>query len=352
VEEEKTLFEISDPTVIGRVVSEIRIDVKGSGFHCLCCGHPTFEFYKGDLLLAMVGLHHGRSLRWIEGWAGDALLTSASAEFLLHFLAEHGVSEPLEEHLEMQRSRDRVARVKKLRLERYRAVMDEALATSVFGSESEEDAIVVLQSIEPVARATLAFRLYGSHDVGWNMQAGFDRLVAEKLLGTASLEVLVPAMKGALADSQGVNGVARWLFGDFRLNEVSPGVVRELLPTVGRHALAHPSALNRLRTVAILKAFGGPQAISLLREKLSGVIEPRTRDPEEDTTLGGWVIFRVEDIEVDEGCTDRAFAGLALAKLGDKTSLPAIASLLATTNGVDRKVLSDALRILRQMKTP
>ena len=337
IDAEETLFETIDPTLIGKVVTEIRLDDQGSGFHCLCCGGPTFEFYKGDALVAMIGFHHGRSLRWSEGWSADALLTPASAEFLLHFLADHGVPGPFEERLKMQHRGDRVARIEKIRSEGYREVMSEPLAAAVFAARSDEEVIAVFERIEPIECAVVAFRLYGSHDADWDMQSGFDRLVAEKLLGVASPEVLVRAMKASIGNSQGVNGVARWLFGDFRIDVVAPEAVGELLPAIGPSALGHPSALNRRRTVSVLKAIGGPSAISLLRAKLAGVIEPRERNPEEDTTLGGWVIFRAEDIEVDDDCSDRAFAALALARLRDKASIRAIKSLAIAASDADRR---------------
>lgn len=348
IDDEETLFQTTDQTLIGKVVTGIRLDEQESGFHCLCCGRPTFEFYKGDVLVAMIGFHHGSSLRWSEGWSADALLTEASAEFLLHFLADHGVPGPFEERLEMQQSSNRVARIEKIRGERYRAVMSETLAAAVFASRSDEETIAIFAKIEPVERAIVALRLYGSHDADWDMQSGFDRLVAERFLGAASPEVLVLAMKASLRDSQGVNGVARWLFGDLKIDGVAPEVVGEILQTIGPPALAHPSALNRRRTISVLKTIGGPSAISLLRKRLSGVIEPRDRNPEEDTTLGGWVVFGSEDIEVDDDCSDRAFAALALAQLRDRASIPVIAALAINAREADRKVLDEALRVLKK----
>jgi len=58
----------------------------------MCCGEPSIEFYQKDKLLLTLGYHHGRSLRWPEGWPGDALLTAPGADALRNWLVEHRVS--------------------------------------------------------------------------------------------------------------------------------------------------------------------------------------------------------------------------------------------------------------------
>ena len=50
-------------------------------FRCRCCGDPTFEVYAGDRLLAMVGFHHGETVRW-SGWPADASLQPGAAQRL------------------------------------------------------------------------------------------------------------------------------------------------------------------------------------------------------------------------------------------------------------------------------
>lgn len=94
---EKTLFEEKDAEKIKVVLSRFAVDEKKSNFACGCCGEPTFEFYRGAVLVASVGMHHGRSVRWPGGWPADGLLTDASAEFLCDWLAEHGVEGPRKE---------------------------------------------------------------------------------------------------------------------------------------------------------------------------------------------------------------------------------------------------------------
>jgi hypothetical protein len=59
----------------------------GSGGHCMCCGKPTLElFSRQGESLAVLGIHHGRSVRW-NAWKDDAELLDGRR--LLDWLANH-----------------------------------------------------------------------------------------------------------------------------------------------------------------------------------------------------------------------------------------------------------------------
>ncbi len=68
--------------------------------HCMCLGDQALELYSGSRLLATIGLHHGRSIRW-EAWKYDALLVDGQC--LLDWMAERGVIGPLQAYQEAQR---------------------------------------------------------------------------------------------------------------------------------------------------------------------------------------------------------------------------------------------------------
>jgi hypothetical protein len=89
--DEKTIFEEKDPATIARVIASLRIDAAKSGHHCMCCGGPSIEFYRGDELLVTLGCHHGNALRWVEGWRGDGVMTTDSAAELNGWLRANGV---------------------------------------------------------------------------------------------------------------------------------------------------------------------------------------------------------------------------------------------------------------------
>lgn len=91
LEDERVLFEESNSDRIAELIRSIEVDEWNSGSYCHCCGDPSIEFYNGDELVVTLGYHHGRSLRWREGWSGDALLTESSANKLAAWLAASSV---------------------------------------------------------------------------------------------------------------------------------------------------------------------------------------------------------------------------------------------------------------------
>jgi hypothetical protein len=102
IEQERTLIEESEASKVADICRSIRIDEWGSGgcwggFHCMCCGNPSIEFYRDDDLILTLGFHHGRSVRWAGGWKWDGLLTRESATKLTSWLAEHGVQSETDE---------------------------------------------------------------------------------------------------------------------------------------------------------------------------------------------------------------------------------------------------------------
>lgn len=88
---EKTVFEETDPEKIKQIIRAVRIDRANSGHHCMCCGGPSIEFYRGGELVVTLGCHHGKALRWNEGWRGDGVMTSESAAEVNAWLIANGV---------------------------------------------------------------------------------------------------------------------------------------------------------------------------------------------------------------------------------------------------------------------
>lgn len=92
--QERTLAEVRDAARIKILLEAIDINEPQSGSHCMCCGDPAIELYAGDKLVMMLGIHHGQSLRWPDGWPGDALLTPRGAAALRNWLAANGGTGP------------------------------------------------------------------------------------------------------------------------------------------------------------------------------------------------------------------------------------------------------------------
>ena len=95
------LLELSDAPAIAALHRHLSIiEDENSFFHCMCMGEQALELYRGLELIATIGLHHGRSIRW-DGWELDAELVDGHG--LLVWLAEQGVASPLEKYQESQR---------------------------------------------------------------------------------------------------------------------------------------------------------------------------------------------------------------------------------------------------------
>ncbi|MDB6003466.1 MAG: hypothetical protein JWR15_453, partial [Prosthecobacter sp.] len=119
-EEEKTIVEIKGAKGIAEIAERFEINENNSGGHCMCCGNPTFEFYEDAKLVATIGFHHGRSIRWWSGnWPGDGFLTARSSEFLIQWLAEKGCDGPRQEWLEQKRQQAAARR----RWQRYESLL-------------------------------------------------------------------------------------------------------------------------------------------------------------------------------------------------------------------------------------
>ena len=141
IEREKTLAEITDAGEISRFIHGIVINGWRSGGACMCCGDPTFEFYAGDRLLAMVGYHHTERLRWADGkWRGDGQLTAVSRSFVISWLSQHGVDGPRRAREQEQRSRAEEQRVKK----RYAELVGEETLAAVAAASRK-----ISQSFDP-----------------------------------------------------------------------------------------------------------------------------------------------------------------------------------------------------------
>ncbi len=69
----------------------LRIDEQSNGFHCMCPGQWTFVFFQGEEQLAVIGYHHGVSIRW-HRWQSDVYLREKGQ--LLGWLSAHGVTGP------------------------------------------------------------------------------------------------------------------------------------------------------------------------------------------------------------------------------------------------------------------
>ncbi|MCE9637965.1 MAG: hypothetical protein K8T90_19875 [Planctomycetes bacterium] len=85
------LFETHDADVARELLDLVRIADRASGDHCLCIGGDEVDVLRGDSVAASFQFQHGRSLRSLQLWPGDATLTAESAEAVCAWFGAHGM---------------------------------------------------------------------------------------------------------------------------------------------------------------------------------------------------------------------------------------------------------------------
>ena len=341
---EITNFEVHEPAKIKEIIGSIDINESESGFHCGCNGNIHFDFFRGEEKTASISFHHGRSLRWIEGWPGDAMLTPKAAEFLCNWLADSGVKGPLMERTEILAAE----RAAKERARRCSQLIPPDLLQKIKAAKREQVAELCKEEIpDESKRAELLLRLLGCDEDSWNRSGGVNVSVAYRLREKLSKNILCSAYIHSMNDPLITNGAARWLFGWEEYKEITGAELREILPTLARNALAHPRKVNRWITFWTLDKIGEKAVVGVLRDVLNGKIKARSLPEDEKVEPGGWAVLDGRMGGISEDCSDEAYAALILARLGDRESLPQIEKLMEKSNGEDKKVFGEALKLLK-----
>jgi hypothetical protein len=309
--DEKTIHETRDEAVIAEVAAHFQVADTSSGGHCMCCGDPTFEFYRGGELVATLGFHHGRSVRWWDGvWPGDGMLLQSSAQFLIDWLATHGYDKPKKQYQEAMAEQKAAQR----RWDRAKALMPQAVLTALEDAKSEEEAAAAFTKNVPdeAARAALLLSLYGRDDGAWTLTDGLDQGIQENWLPTIPQEVLDRVIVASKPESEQGLGAVRWLFGPGHVEQWS-GRFAQIEP-LARFALTHPRAENRRRCLALLRDTGAP-AVPLLVEVMRQGTKPRTLSKDETAEPGGQFTAHPGNILMPDDAPDQAVAALCLLML-------------------------------------
>jgi hypothetical protein len=195
-----------------------------------------------------------------------------------------------------------------------------------------------------IVRARVYLRAFGCDEGSWNLYSGLDDLLKEVLLLKVTQEELVKAVTEDHNPAT-LNGAGRWFFCEQKWKSLDEKALRVVLPVVARPALGHPRQVNRRMTLRALRESPGGIGVPLLRSVLDGSIPVRDLAESERDEPGGMVMFPPGDDEVMDG-SDRAVAGLLLAKLGDRESLPTILRLARIAAGEDEPILGKAVKLL------
>jgi len=96
------LWEARGPTLLTELRRFLTV-VDGPAGHCMCYGDTAFEFLdRSGKRLAVLGLHHGRTVRW-NAWREDAALVNGLG--LLQWLSSHGIQYPLQNYRAAEQQR-------------------------------------------------------------------------------------------------------------------------------------------------------------------------------------------------------------------------------------------------------
>jgi len=356
---ESTLAEITGQQEIRYFLDQIAIDEGESTRVCMCCGNPTLEFYAGDRLLAMVGYHHGQSLRWAGGqWPADGLLTQPSQAFVVSWLASHGVQGPRREVEERQRRSDEESR----RQQRYAELIPEqtlaALGQAWRSPELRNDnargdkreklfaLAFISHEREAPTSVELYLRLLGvTANDGWNFYHEYQQAIAKHVLPRFRGSDLAQGVTAAMKDDEGMLGAARWLFWEKGWRNLAESDRERVLPSLAERALQHRYMGTRKDVMNVLSEIKDAWAAQPLRQMLSRPTDPNWAPPR--AAYGHRVDLPDGSQVTSDQCSDAVWAAFCLARRGDQPSLPAIEQLAAKSQERDKKLLEAAMQLLR-----
>jgi hypothetical protein len=361
IQHEETLAEVTDATEINRFIHGIVIEERRSGGSCACCGNPTFEFYAGDRLLAMIGYHHGERLRWAGGkWRGDGELTAASREFLFTWLSQHGVDGPRREveesqkqHNERMRREQRFAEL--LSPEVRRAAREAARKVPLNTDRREEKRahamadVFMTQEKDAQTSIELYFKVLGvtPGTDDWTFY-DWQYPIAKYSLPRFKGPELAQAAANVMKDDEGRWGVTRWFLGEGGWRNLDEPDRERILPPLARQALQYRQAVSRKRAMAALSEINSVWAAELLRGALSRPVDPNWSRPKTKLSYGYKIDLATGEQVYEGECSDAVWAAFCLAKMGDVASLPAIQKLADESQGPDKDLLGKALELLRK----
>jgi hypothetical protein len=341
---EQTLCEENDPGKIQRLVDCLDIDESHSSGHCMCCGHPTIEFCKGEEVIESLGLHHGRSARW-NSWPGDGGLTPVSRDALSRWLTDRGETSFAAAHEESRNYEKASQRL----WEDYARFVPPGLLDAARDPDFEEFAEQAKKEVKnAVARGEMAFRLLGCGQGTWNLYY-LPGLQSEglELLDSLSPRKRARALSRASDDPLIAEGAARWLFFRGEFDSIPEKFLRKHIEHLTMLGLTHPRPFNRRHTIQVLGQFEGDFGTFMLRRVLEG-LTPRELDSGEEFEPPGQMVHQGGEPDVPESCSDPVRAAFILARRGDLGSRAQIEELRRCATGEEHEFLERAVEMLER----
>lgn len=270
---EKVLFETNSAELLRKFGDLLDIEEDQSGFHCMCCGEPTLEFYQGERLKVEMGFHHGQSLRW-SGWPGDGKLRLEAADALIRLMASHGVVGP-------QKAREaeaEEAKAQERKLQRALAGLTPEVVAAYRKGKDEFKAALEKTIQDPAARAEALLRMLGTSTDSWWTQESIEQ-VAQALLAELDEKPLKATVERALLGTDRVlrRGAGRfWIVGDGAFTKWNPPLdspVRAAVVAALQEARYYPHRQEALRRLERWRE-------ALTAEVVDAQLAAGLRDPE------------------------------------------------------------------------
>ena len=213
----KTLFEITDPARIRELVRLFEVDEKAPWVFDWHNSDPSFEFYRGEKLMAAMNWEYEMTE-----------LTPQSIHRVARWLAEHGYDELYKcektEAAREKRDLEQHAAIVRCYPERVRKVFDDLVKAADDGGEDDRDtddaqdfsdkAAQVAKAVgDPVKLAVMTFRAMGAIVDSNSLARGHDdRILIVDAGSTVGDENFFKALEAIRGDRQAERGAARLYF--------------------------------------------------------------------------------------------------------------------------------------------
>jgi len=384
VDDQKVLFRVADPREIKEVADHIQFQSPQVMDSCLCCGYPGIDWYKDGKRVALTSIQHYFALRW-KGFPGnarftygdarftygDARFTQESSEWIVTWLAKHGITRP-KEAFEAEKLRKTVEQEARLLLCQYlpagylnaiERAEAEAKSAQTDKESAFSDRITKLEDKlkDKYIRGTFQnknamyvslFQILGCLPMRWTSWYLPEQYDAYEFLTRAPREELDEAIRSAMQskDKAEKQGAARLVFSqlfmtdyDKTKSDISQWMAmladaayadpfpenRQLVlhrlskdgeaPAldVFEHAVGDPDRTVRLKAINALQVRGGPEALQILRQVAAGTIQPRAAtalptDYAKGTNFG----FFLGGVDEEEcSSTDQELASAAIEEI-------------------------------------
>lgn len=287
IAEERTLYEEKDEAKIRELIQQVQIDEAKSQFHCQCCGDPSLEFYQDGKLLATVGYHHGRGLRWVEGWPGDALMTAECARYFETWLADHI------QEIKASQEAERAYRKKQAEeVERFVGHFPEKVRSWLrAGGEVDPDdgdkelgRRIAAAMPDEKALSIASCRAFGSLEgssASWTSTTGKERRVLSAVHNVGG-EAFLEALEALKEDRPALLGAARLFFFEDFDDRIAEKARVEWTERLAEMSLQDGADDNKSMVLRHLGWCHDDRTLSLLRDVMAGRKGTEFKEPDHD----------------------------------------------------------------------